>query len=166
MIALPISIRPAAPEEFGAIWPFFRDILAEGQTYAYPREVTFEQGRDIWFEKGRAVFIAEDAEGRVLGTCYLRANREGPASHVANAGFMVAPEGRGQGLAKRMGQFIIEQARAQNYRALQFNFVVSTNTHAVKAWQAIGMDIIGTIPEGYQLPDGRYVDAYVMYRKL
>jgi RimJ/RimL family protein N-acetyltransferase len=166
MVALPIRLRVATLEDFPAIWPFFRDILAEGLTYAYPREVTFEQGRDIWFEKGRTVFVAEDAEGQVLGTCYLRANRDGPARHVANAGFMVAPEGRGQGLAKRMGLFIIEQARAQGYRALQFNFVVSTNTHAVKAWQAIGMEIIGTIPEGYQLPDGRFVDAYVMYRKL
>lgn len=161
-----IDFHEVGPEAFAKIWPFFRDILAEGLTYAYPREVTFEQGRDIWFEKGRTVYIAEDAEGRVLGTCYLRANREGPASHVANAGFMVAPEGRGQGLAKRMGHFIVEQARGRGFRALQFNFVVSTNTHAVKAWQAIGMDIIGTIPEGYQLPDGRFVDAYVMYRKL
>ena len=163
---MPITIRPASPEEFAPIWPFFRDILAEGKTYAYPPDVTFEQGRDLWFEKGRIVYVAEEGEGRMLGTCYLRANREGPASHVANAGFMVAPEGRGQGLAKRMGEFIIEQARAQGYKALQFNFVVASNTHAVKAWQSIGMDIIGTVPEGYQLPDGSYVDAYIMYRKL
>lgn len=161
-----LSITHATPEQFGDIWPFFQTILADGLTYAYPREVTFEQGKAIWFEKGRTVFIARDGSGQVLGTCYVRANRDGPAGHVANAGFMVAPAARGKGLAKRMGKFIIEQARHLGYRALQFNFVVSTNVHAVKAWQAIGMDIIGTIPEGYQLPNGQFVDAYIMFRKL
>ncbi|MBY0355758.1 MAG: GNAT family N-acetyltransferase [Rickettsiales bacterium] len=161
-----LTITTATPDEFPDIWPFFRDILAEGMTYAYPRDVTLEQGCAIWFERGRHVFIVRDTQGKVLGTCYLRANREGPASHVANAGFMVAPEARGKGLARRMGEFIIEQARTQGFLALQFNFVVSTNAIAVRAWQSIGMSIIGTIPEGYQLPDGRFVDALIMHRKL
>jgi ribosomal protein S18 acetylase RimI-like enzyme len=60
----------------------------------------------------------------------------------------------------------LAEARAQGYRAMQYNFVVSTNTRAVDTWTRAGFATVGRLPGAFRLPDGRYVDALVMYRAL
>jgi ribosomal protein S18 acetylase RimI-like enzyme len=52
------------------------------------------------------------------------------------------------------------------YRAMQYNFVVSTNTRAVQTWQRYGFDIVGTLPMAFHHPQMGDVDAYVMYKHL
>ena len=49
---------------------------------------------------------------------------------------------------------------------MQFNFVVSTNTPAVKLWQQLGFEIAGTLPRAFRHAELGLVDAYVMYRFL
>ena len=88
------------------------------------------------------------------------------AAHVANAGFMVSEKARGKGVARTMAQHALETAKQLGFEAMQFNFVVSINTVAVKLWQSLGFEIIGTIPRAFNYPDGKKVDAYVMHRFL
>jgi len=49
---------------------------------------------------------------------------------------------------------------------MQFNFVVSTNTRAVKLWESVGFEIVGRLPLAFNHPTQGYVDAYVMFRGL
>jgi ribosomal protein S18 acetylase RimI-like enzyme len=85
---------------------------------------------------------------------------------VANAAFMVAPDARGQGIGRAMGEHCLNEARRLGYRAMQFNFVVSTNTSAIHLWERLGFKIVGTLPGAFQHPQKGYVDVYVMYRSL
>jgi ribosomal protein S18 acetylase RimI-like enzyme len=57
-------------------------------------------------------------------------------------------------------------AQSSGYRAMQFNFVVSSNERAVRLWQSLGFEIVGRLPGAFRHPAQGYVDALVMYRSL
>lgn len=102
----------------------------------------------------------------ILGTYILRPNQSGGGSHVANAGFMVSASARGQGLGRAMAEHCLSEARRLGFRAMQFNYVISTNTAAIRLWQDFGFEIVGTLPDAFRHPEKGYVDVYVMYRSL
>ena len=49
---------------------------------------------------------------------------------------------------------------------MQFNFVVASNKAAIRLWQALGFEIVGTLPAAFRHARQGYVDAYVMFRSL
>jgi ribosomal protein S18 acetylase RimI-like enzyme len=118
-----------------------------------------------WFACRHEVFLAEE-NGQVLGTYFLRANQQGGGSHVANCGYITAPWATGRGVARAMCAHSLEHARARGFRAMQFNFVVSTNRRAVALWQTFGFEIVGRLPRAFHHPALGFVDAFVMYRSL
>jgi ribosomal protein S18 acetylase RimI-like enzyme len=65
-----------------------------------------------------------------------------------------------------MLQHSLELAPKMGFRAMQYNFVVSTNTRAIAIWQANGFDIVGRLPAAFNHPQQGFVDAFVMYRSL
>jgi ribosomal protein S18 acetylase RimI-like enzyme len=73
---------------------------------------------------------------------------------------------RGQGIGRAMGEHCFAEARRLGFRAMQFNFVVSTNESAVKLWQDLGMKIVATLPGAFRHPEKGYVDVYIMFRSL
>jgi ribosomal protein S18 acetylase RimI-like enzyme len=79
---------------------------------------------------------------------------------------MVAPDAQGLGVGRAMAEHCLSEARRLGFRAMQFNFVVSTNTPAVHLWQQFGFDIVGTLPDAFRHPEKGFVDVYVMYRSL
>ena len=81
-------------------------------------------------------------------------------------GYVTAIAARGQGVAQAMLAHSLDQARAQGYRAMQFNFVVSTNTTALKLWQKAGFETVGRIPGGFDHPAHGYVDAHILWKDL
>ena len=85
---------------------------------------------------------------------------------MANAGFMVSASARGQGLGRAMAEHCLSEARRLGFRAMQFNFVVSTNESAVKLWQSLGMKIVGTLPGAFRHSQKGYVDCYVMFQSF
>ena len=60
----------------------------------------------------------------------------------------------------------LDRARSRGFRAMQFNFVLSTNQIALHLWRRHGFEIVGTLPEVFLHPALGYVDAFVMYREL
>ena len=60
----------------------------------------------------------------------------------------------------------LERARERGFLAMQFNFVVSTNTRAVELWKRLGFEIVGRLPGAFHHPGLGLVDAYVMYRAV
>lgn len=159
------DIRPAAEADRPAVLAIVAPILKAGETYAMPTDMTDVGMLAYWFAPVHETFVAE-ADGKVLGTFYLKANQQGPGSHVANCGYMTAEAARGRGIARAMCEFSMERARQRGFRAMQFNHVVSTNTGAVKLWQSLGFEVVGTLPEAFRHPQHGLVDAYVMFRKL
>lgn len=160
-----LHIRQAGPHDADAVWTILEPVIREGVTYALPREMSREDALDFWTGPGRTCFLAEE-DGRVLGTYMFRTNQPGGGSHVCNCGYMTAPEARGRGIARRMGEHSLDHARARGFRAMQYNFVVSTNSGAVRLWQSLGFHIAGTLPGAFRHPQAGEVDVYVMYRRL
>ena len=111
------------------------------------------------------MFVAEDG-ARIVGTYYLRPNQRGGGSHVANCGYVTAASASGRGVGRAMCEHSLAEARARSFRAMQFNFVVSTNDRAVRLWQACGFAIVGRLPGVFSHPTHGYVDALVMHRSL
>ena len=65
-----------------------------------------------------------------------------------------------------MGAYALKEAQALGYRAMQFNFVVSTNLRAIALWKHLGFRVVGTLPGAFNHPEQGYVDALVMWKEL
>ena len=160
-----IAIRPATASDWLRIWPLFAAVISTGDTYTPSPETTEAEGRAYWMDRALAVYIAEEGD-QLVGTYCLRVNLPGLSSHVANAGYMVAPEASGRGIGSRMCEHSLAEARAKGFEAMQFNAVVSTNHRAVALWQRHGFAIIGTVPKAYKHRTLGPVDLYIMHRFL
>jgi L-amino acid N-acyltransferase YncA len=162
-----VLIREATPGDWPSIWPFFSRIVEAGETYAYDPEIEETEARGLWMvgPPGRVVVALGDG-GEVVGSANMYPNRPGRGAHVASASFMVDPEHAGRGVGRALGEHVLEWARAEGYRGIQFNAVVETNAAAVALWRSLGFEVIGTVPEAFHHPTEGYVGLHVMYRRL
>lgn len=158
-------VRSAKAEDREAIWQILEPMVRAGETYPLPREMSKEDVLAYWTSPEHEVHIAEE-NGAVVGTYFLKANREGGGAHVANCGYVTAAAAQRRGIARMMCEHSLERARARGFRAMQFNFVVATNENAVALWKSCGFEIVGRLPDVFLHPRLGYVDALVMYRKI
>jgi L-amino acid N-acyltransferase YncA len=161
-----MKIRPAAEADHDAIWNIFHEVVAAGDTYALDPNISREDALAYWFAPDTHTYVAEQPAIGVVGTYILRPNQSGGGSHVANAGFMVSARARGQGIGRAMAEHCLSEAHHLGFRAMQFNYVIAANTAAIRLWQDLGFEIVGTLPSAFRHPDKGYVDVYVMYRSL
>jgi L-amino acid N-acyltransferase YncA len=183
-----MKIRPATEADRDAIWSIFREVVAAGDTYALDPNISREDALAYWFATGTHTYVAEinrESVGEAdsfqgtatpsstvkrnhvtAGTYILRPNQSGGGSHVANAGFMVSASARGQGIGRAMAEHCLSEARRLGFRAMQFNFVISTNTSAIRLWRELGFKTVGKLPDAFRHPEKGYVDVYVMHRSL
>jgi len=160
-----LVIRDARPEDWAGIWPFFRQIVAAGETYTWPRDMSEHDARAAWFPSPGRTVVASVA-GTVVGTAKTQPNQAGPGAHVANASFMVDPAYGGRGIGRALGEHVLAGARADGYRAMQFNAVVASNAGAVRLWSSLGFTVVGTVPAAFDHPRLGPVPLLIMYRTL
>ena len=158
-------IRQSEPRDDDAIWRILEPTFRAGETYPVPRDISREDALAYWRTPGHAVFVAEDA-GAIVGTYYLRANNRGGGAHVANCGYVVAPDAFGRGVAQAMCAHSLGEAKSRGFSAIQFNFVIASNERAVRLWQRMGFAIAGRLPGAFRHPRFGAVDAYVMSRNI
>jgi L-amino acid N-acyltransferase YncA len=161
-----VEIRTATDADWPQIWPFFRDIVADGETYAYPEALTSDEAKALWLAPPPDVAFVAMEDGVVLGSAKSGPNRPGRGAHVATASFMVGSATRGKGVGRALGEHVLGWAREHSYRGMQFNAVVETNTGAVSLWQTLGFDIIGTVPAAFDSKRHGLVGLHVMHRAL
>jgi len=158
-------IRPARNDDRNAIWAIIGPTIRAGETYALDRDISEADALSYWLGPDREAFVAESG-GSILGTYYIRANQTGGGRHVCNCGYMTDAAATGRGIARRMCEHSLAHARSKGFRAMQFNFVLSTNERAVRLWQSLGFEIVGRLPGAFLHPARGYVDALVMYQTL
>lgn len=160
-----MNIREARKEDWNAIWPIFHEVVCVGETYAYDTSTDKEQAEKIWLDAPRRVYVFEE-NNEILATYYLKTNQAGPGSHVCNCGYMVSSNARGKGLATLMCEHSQKIALELGYKAMQFNFVASSNEGAVRLWLKLDFDTVGRLPKAFKHPTLGYVDALVMFKWL
>ena len=160
-----LTIRPATPADHDALWAILEPTIRAGETYTLAPDLPRAQSLAYWFAPTNQPFVAEQ-EGQILGTYFLRTNQQGNGSHVANCGYITHPQSTSRGIARAMCAHSLDLAKAQGYRAMQFNFVVSTNHRAVRLWQSLGFEIVGRLPAAFHHPTAGFIEALVMYRSL
>ncbi|MBP2457457.1 L-amino acid N-acyltransferase YncA [Clavibacter michiganensis] len=160
-------IEPATDADWPRIHPFFAEIVDAGRTYALPAGLGLVEARGLWMqEPPGATFAARDDDGTVLGSAKAGPNRPGRGAHVATGSFLVDPAHGGRGVGRALGEHVIAWARAEGYRAIQFNAVVETNHAAVHLWRSLGFRIIGTVPEAFDHAEDGLVGLHVMHLPL
>lgn len=160
-----MSIRLTTDGDKDSIWAILEPVIRRAETYTLPPDMSRQAALEFWFAPENETFVWE-ADGVILGTYFLRSNQRGGGSHVANCGFVTAKAAEGQGIAHAMCLHSLERAKRRGFRAMQFNFVVSTNTRAVVLWKRLGFEVVGRLPGAFRHPQLGFVDAYVMYRAL
>lgn len=164
--AVSATVRPAREADRAAVVDIARELVRSGDTYAYDPDITDDALWAYWRPPvGGHGFVATVGDA-VVGMFVIRPNHPGPGAHIANASYAVRADQRGLGLGRAMGEASLEEARALGYAGMQFNIVVSTNRAAVKLWRSLGFRVVGTVPDGFRLPDGRRVPHHIMYRTL
>lgn len=160
-----VNIRAATPLDTDSLWEIFHEVGQGGDTYAHTGDMTKEQFIAYWLAATNHVYVAEH-EGKVAGTFLLRPNHWGRGSHIANGAYMVHPRFRGLGMGRAIGEYSVEEARRLGFKAMQFNYVVSTNQVAVNLWKSLGFTVLGTVPQGFNHAKLGLVDALIMHRFL
>lgn len=161
------TIRPFHERDWPQVCAILRNIIQSGESYAFDPATRDDEIYDIWIKTPQETYVVADhISGEVLGTYYVKPNWPGLGAHVANAGYAVAEFAQGKGLASAMCEHSLIRAKELAFKAMQFNFVVSTNTRAVKLWQRHGFDTIGTLPGAFQHRKLGLVDVHIMFRKL
>jgi GNAT superfamily N-acetyltransferase len=163
--ALAITIRRLEPADWPAVWNIIEPVFRAGDTYAVAPDISQADARAAWVDSPSATYVAE-AGGEIVGTYYLEPNQPGPGSHVCNCGYIVADRARGRGVGTALCEHSQEEARRRGFRAMQFNLVVATNRSAVRLWQTLGYEVVGTLRGAFRHAALGFVDAFVMYKQL
>lgn len=159
-------IRAATSADWPLIYPFYRQTMGQGQTYAFPADQTSAEAEPWWMETPPGQTVVAVEGDQILGSAKMGPNRPARGSHIATASFLVNPQHRGGGVGRKLGEYVIGWAKDQGYRGIQFNAVVETNHAAVHLWRALGFGIVGTVPEAFDHPEHGFVGLHVMYRAL
>lgn len=159
-----LTIRPYAAADLEPVRGMFNHVVADGTAFVY--DAPLSPGEMAAYVASFAAAYVAERDGRVVGAYLLRPNLPGRGGHVANAAYLVSPDARGGGIGRRLGAHSLTVARAMGFAAVQFNAVVSTNAAAVRLWTRLGFAVVGTVPAGFRLPDGRFADLLVMHRAV
>ena len=166
-----IELDWMAPSETNAVRELLNAVIIEGKTYPQAQPLSESEFAAYWLSSDAFVvrLMGEkntSVPGEVLGAFYLKPNFPGRCSHICNAGFIVQPRWRGQGIGRLMGEAMLQLAASRGYRAVMFNLVFETNIPSLNLWQSLGFEMIGRIPNAAHLADGQEVDALMLYRSL
>ena len=165
-----LNVRPARRADADAIWQMLAPVFRAGDTYAVDPGIGRDAALAFWCGGTHRAFVAEaplrSGGPEVLGSYYLCPNQGGGGAHVANCGFVTAARAQGSGIGRAMLADALDRARGCGFLAMQFNFVVATNTRAIALWQANGFQVVGRLPGAFRHPTAGLVDALVMYREL
>ena len=147
------------------LYEIFQEVVDSGSQFPYECSSIQEFHRQF-FGPNSQVYVVCSSKGEILGCFYIKPNYSGRSAHIANAAYMIGSAHRGQGIGTLLVKASLEVAKDLGFQAMQFNMVLSQNLVALKLYQKLGFNIIGTIPRAIRNPDGSYQQGHVLHREL
>jgi GNAT superfamily N-acetyltransferase len=151
--------------ESEAVWRILEPIIRGGDVYALPPNMSEAEGIGFWFAPENEVYCAEEA-GEMLGVAYLRENSKRSGQGVANGGYATAKSAESRGVARALCLYTLQRASELGFREMQFNYVISTNSRAVRLWKNLGFVIAEVLLKDFEHPRLGHVDVFVMVRPI
>jgi L-amino acid N-acyltransferase YncA len=158
-----VTVRAIEDEDWPDVYSIFRDIVAQGETYAYPDTLTSDEARALWVEGPPGETVVALVDAVIVGTAKFGPNRPGRGAHVSTASFMVAEGAQGRGVGRALCEYAIARMKSRGFAGMQFNAVVSTNTNAIALYRALGFTTIGTVPGAFDSASRGRVGLDIMF---
>jgi ribosomal protein S18 acetylase RimI-like enzyme len=153
------EIREAGADDADELFDLYAIVVEEGSAFPAAHPATREGFDRTWMEDKTVVLVAR-AGGRVAGSYHLVPNFSGRAAHIGNAGYMVHPDFRRQGIGRALVEHSLAEAPRHGFDALMFNLVFESNP-ARHLYEGFGFKAIGRVPEAVEGED-----AIVYWRKV
>lgn len=149
-----MKIRRFREEDLPDMINVWNEIVREGNAFPQMEELNLETGKEF-FDSQTYCGVA-DNDGKIIGLYILHPNNVGRCGHIANSSYAMSKDFRGLGVGKLLVEDSLKQAKAEDFKVIQFNAVVESNITAQKLYESIGFQKLGTIPDGFYLGDGKY----------
>jgi GNAT superfamily N-acetyltransferase len=113
----------------------------------------------------RVLLVAEDANGRMVGTVQLITAMPDNQPHRADVSKMlVHPGARRQGVAQRLMAALDDEARKEGRTVLVLDTV--TGSDAERLYRRAGWQRVGDIPKYAMMPDGTFCSTTYFFKHL
>lgn len=161
-----IVIREYNVDKLHDMIQIWNEVVEEGIAFPQMDLLTSETGT-AFFASQTFCSVAEDGEsGKIYGLYILHPNNVGRCGHICNASYAVSSESRGLRIGEKLVKDSLIKAKQHGFNIMQFNAVVSTNTHARHLYERLGFIQLGTIPKGFHMKDGHFEDICPYYYVL
>ena len=161
-----IQIRAYQSKDAASAAQIWNEVVTDGNAFPQDTEMTANVA-NLFFQEQTYTGIAENADTpEILGLYILHPNNVGRCGHICNASYAVRKNIRGLHIGEKLVLDCLQKAKENQFRILQINAVVATNTPALHLYERIGFKKLGTIPGGFRMPDGTYEDIIPHYYLL
>ena len=148
------------------------DCVEGGASVSFMAPLSREKAEAFWrhvvdgVTKGeRVLIIAQDDEGRVLGTVQLILSLPENQPHRADvAKMLVHRKARRRGIAQRLVAAIEEEARIEGKTVLVLDAV--TGGDAERLYERAGWQRVGVVPKYALMPNGDFCDTTFFFKHV
>lgn len=159
-----IVIRKYSENDLGTMANIWNHVVKEGKYFPQIDVLSLKEATAFFAEQTFTGVAEED--GVIVGLYILHPNNIGRCGHIANASYAVAADQRGKRIGEKLVVHSLEMAKESGFRIMQFNAVVANNKGAISLYKKLGFKELGTIPGGFKMDDGTFVDIIPFYFEL
>ncbi len=159
-----IVIRKYSENDLGTMANIWNHVVKEGKYFPQIDGLSLKEAT-VFFAEQTFTGVAEE-DGVIVGLYILHPNNIGRCGHIANASYAVAADQRGKRIGEKLVVHSLQMAKESGFRIMQFNAVVADNKGAISLYKKLGFKELGTIPGGFKMDDGTFVDIIPFYFEL
>lgn len=161
-----IKIREFQEKDLKEMIEIWNTVVDDGVAFPQLAKLDINSGREFFSEQSFTGVAYDDESGEIAGLYILHPNNVGRCGHICNASYAVKKSLRGISIGEKLVTHCLAKAKELDFRILQFNAVVKSNTVALRLYKKLGFTQLGIIPEGFRMNDGTYEDIVPHYYSL